>query len=473
MRFLILLFCLGAVYAQPRHGVRPQRLVIRGATVVEGNGTPAAGPLDIAIENGVIVTVGRVPNQEGVVEIDGRGKYVIPGLINMHGHLHNERGGAPMDYNYVLKLWLACGITTVRDVGSPLTQALNVKAKGETGEIAAPHLFIYPMLGRVREPEAARRRVQEIKKAGADGMKIVGTWRDTMDAALHEAHTLGLPVAHHIGVEETRADDAVRNKVTSIEHWYGIPDAAIPGGVQNFPSSYNYLNESDRFRYAGRLWREADWDRLMKLFDSMIAANVAWDPTLEIYEASRDLQRAQTQPWFRDYLHPVLEDFFRPNLENHGSYFLNWSTTDEAFWKENFQIWMRAVREFARRGGVVSIGEDAGYIYQMYGFGMIRNLELHQEAGFHPLQIVQQATVNGARVLGKERTLGRVRAGWVADLLVIDGNPLEDFKLLYPAPANSGVKPGVLWTIKGGIPYSVPKLMQEVKAIVDNARKKK
>ena len=120
--------------------------------------------------------------------------------------------------------------------------------------------------------------------------------------------------------------------------------------MQDFPASYNYLNEADRFRYAGRLWREADWDRLMKLFDGMIANGVAWDPTMEIYEASRDLQRAQTQPWFRDYLHPVLEEFFRPNLENHGSYFLNWSTTDEASWKENFQIWMRAVREFARRG---------------------------------------------------------------------------------------------------------------------------
>ena len=243
------------------------------------------------------------------------------------------------------------------------------------------------------------------------------------------------------------------------------------GGVQNFPSSYNYLNEGDRFRYAGRLWREADWERLMKLFDSMIAVGVAWDPTLEIYEASRDLQRAQTQPWFRDYLHPVLEDYFRPNLENHGSYFLNWSTTDEAFWKENYQLWMRAVREFARRGGVVTIGEDAGYIYQMYGFGMIRNLELHQEAGFHPLQIVQQATVNGARVLRQEGKLGRVRAGWAADILIVDGNPLEDFKLLYPAAANAGVKPGLLWTIKGGIPYSVPQLMEEVKVMVEKARK--
>lgn len=473
MRSLLLLACLGSLLAQPRHGVRPQRMVIRGAVVVEGNGTPAAGPVDIAIEDGLIAAVGRVQSQSGDVVLDAKGKYVLPGFINLHGHLHNERGGVPMDPNYVLKLWLACGITTVRDLGSPLTQSLNIRTKGEAGELAAPRLFVYPVLGRVRDPEMARRRVREIKAAGADGMKIVGAWRDTMDAALDEAHKLGLPVAQHIGVEETRADDAIRNRVRSIEHWYGIPDAAIPGGVQNFPASYNYLNEADRFRYAGRLWREADWDKLTKLFDAMIANNVAWDPTLEIYEASRDLQRAQTQPWFRDYLHPVLEDFFRPNLENHGSYFLNWSSTDEAYWKENYRLWMRAVREFALRGGLVGIGEDAGYIYQMYGFGFIRNLELHQEAGFHPLQIVQHATQNGARVLGQEQKLGRVRAGWAADLLVIDGNPLEDFKLLYPASANNGVKPGLRWTIKGGIPYSSPQLMEEIKSMVGKARKSK
>ena len=210
MRILLLLSLVGLLAAQPRHGVRPQRLVIRGATVVEGNGTPAAGPLDIVVENGVISAIGRAPRQPNDVEIDARGKYVLPGLINMHGHLHNERGGVPMDPNYVLKLWLACGVTTVRDVGSPLTQTLAFRARSEAGELAAPRLFVYPMLGRVRDPETARRRVQEIKKAGADGMKIVGAWRDTMDAALDEAHKLGLPVAQHIGVEETRATDAIQ-----------------------------------------------------------------------------------------------------------------------------------------------------------------------------------------------------------------------------------------------------------------------
>jgi hypothetical protein len=214
----------------------------------------------------------------------------------------------------------------------------------------------------------------------------------------------------------------------------------------------------------------------MKLFDAMIAANVAWDPTLDIYEASRDLTRAQNQPWFQDYLHPVLEEFFRPNPKNHGSYFLGWTSTDETFWKENYRLWMRAVREFAERGGIVGAGEDAGFIYQMYGFGLIRELELHQEAGFQPLKVIEHATGNNARILGEQERLGRVRVGYLADLIVVNGNPLENLKVLY-ATGVDDVRDGktvhtggVEWTIKDGIPYHGPTLMREVKEMVAKAR---
>jgi hypothetical protein len=246
--------------------------------------------------------------------------------------------------------------------------------------------------------------------------------------------------------------------------------------VQNFPPSYNYNNETDRFRYAKRLWREADPELLLKVLDGMAAANVAWVPTLDIYEASRDLQRAQTQPGFADYLHPTLEEYFRPNPAYHGSYFIGWTSTDEAFWKENYRVWMAALREFERRGGVIGVGDDAGFIYQMYGFGLIRELELHQEAGFHPVKIIQHATGNNAKILGQEERLGRVRAGYLADLIVVNGNPLDNLKVLYPTGideirdgevVHTG---GIEWTIKDGIPYHGPTLMNEVKEIVAKAR---
>ena len=471
-------------------GVRVPRLAIRNATVVDGNGTPASGPADILVEGNrisrvvfldpVAVRSGTAKRPEADAEIDATGKYVLPGLINAHAHLQDERASVPQPLDYTLKLWLASGITSVREVGADTTaKVIAARDQGARGALASPRLFVYaryhyPPIPQT--PDAARARVRELKRIGADGIKIVGIDRDLMAAVLDEARKVGLRVAHPAGVEETNALDDARLGTTSIEHWYGVPDAAIPDGRQHFPAAYNYRNETDRFRWAGRLWREADPALLARVLDTLVAANVAWVPTLDIYEASRDLQRAQTQPWFRDYLHPTLEEYFRPDPANHGSYFFGWSSTDETYWKENYRIWMQALRDFERRGGVIGVGDDAGFIYQMYGFGLVRELELHEEAGFQPVKVIQHATGNNARILGREADLGRVRAGYLADLIVVNGNPLENLKVLYP----TGVDElrdgkvvrggGVEWTIKDGIPYHGPTLLADVKAMVARAR---
>src|SRR5215471_787175 len=292
----------------PTSGKRVQRLLIHNATVIDGNGTPASGPKDILIENNVIADVialdpvslsrgappgmgSRANTSAPDAVIDATGKYVLPGLINAHAHLQEERGGKPQPIEYELNIWLACGITTIRDVGSDTKRALELRKQSAEGEIAAPRMFIYPMFGRVRTAAEARARVQSLKQQGADGIKIMGIDRDLMGAMEEEAHKLGLRIAHHAGVEETNAWDDIRFGTTSIEHWYGIPDAANEEGVQHFPPTYNYNNETDRFRYAGHLWREANPERLGKVLDGMVQAHVAWVPTLDIYEASRDLQR--------------------------------------------------------------------------------------------------------------------------------------------------------------------------------------
>src|SRR6185436_4972066 len=171
MQSRIILAALAAaaiVTAQPvrtnvTSGKRYPRIVVRGAIVVDGSGTPAAGPKDIVIENNVITDVvaidavaasrgtGRRP--QGDVEIDATGKYVLPGLINAHAHIQDERGGIPQPLDYELKMWLACGITAVRDVGSDTKKTLVLREQSLKGERAAPRIFIYPMfssLGPVR-----------------------------------------------------------------------------------------------------------------------------------------------------------------------------------------------------------------------------------------------------------------------------------------------------------------------------------
>ncbi len=138
---------------------------------------------------------------------------------------------------------------------------------------------------------------------------------------------------------------------------------------------------------------------------------------------------------------------------------------------------MKALNDFGLRGGVIGTGEDAGFIYQLYGFGLIRELELHQEAGFHPLKVIQHATSNGAKILGKEDTLGRIRVGYKADLIVVNGNPLENFKVLSPLgveeirEGRAFKTGGIEWTIKEGLPYHAPTLAKEVREMVAVARK--
>ncbi len=361
-------------------------------------------------------------------------------------------------------------------------KTLALRAKSAAGEIAAPRMLIYPMFNSIQPtpttPEQARARMREFKQMGADGVKFLGIYRDIMEAAEDEAHKLALPIAHHVGVEETNAWDDIRFGTRSIEHWYGIPDAAIPGGVQNFPSNFNYNNETDRFRYAGHLWREANPEKLTEVLSAMVKAHVAWDPTLDIYEASRDLQRAQTQPWFREYLHPTLEEYFRPESQE-PRLILSWldvRTTRFSGKRTTASGWLRFA--ILSAWGERSAREMMpAFIYQIYGFGLLRELELHEEAGFSPIKVIQHATGNNARILGIEDKTGSIRPGYAADLIVVNGNPLENMKVLYPTGIET-VKDGqqvhgggIEWTIKDGYCYHVPTLSAEVRAMVSKAKK--
>jgi len=481
----VLVLLLGTVSALPaqsrgvEHGQRYDRLVIRNVVVIDGKGTPARGPLDIIVEGNKIAAVRGANTRPDAYKnekhvLDGTGMYLLPGLINSHVHIQDERAGVPQPFEYEYKVWLSCGITTVRDVGSDTAKTLVERRKSQEGTIVAPRLYIYMVAGGAT-PEEGRKAVRAIKEQGGDGVKIFGMDRDIMEAIVDESKKLGLKVAHHVGVEETDARDVAAFGVSTLEHWYGIPDAALKGS-QSFPPSYNYNNESDRFRWAGRLWREADPVKLDAVLTEMIAKGVAWIPTFSTYEACRDMTRARNLPWFKEYLHPVLEEYFKPSPARHGAFSWGWSTEDEIAWKDNYRIWMKAVRDFADKGGLVGAADDAGFIYTLYGFTFLSELELLQEAGFHPIDVIQCATGNNARIMGLERELGRVRQGFLADLILIDENPLANLKYLYPTgvldikDGKDVIRGGIKWTIKDGIIYNTPKLMQDVKDIVSKAR---
>ena len=496
LRLLLAAASLALVYGSavaqppaPSTGVRYGRLLIRNAMVIDGAGNPARGPMDIVIEGSTISSIRPSVAQEfsgstppgaagtGAPDrvIDAKGMYVMPGIIDMHGHIQFTRGGRPMPRDYVYKLWLAHGITTIREPGSGEgidTIVAHARLSAEN-RIAAPTIIPYATAG-ANSPAEARALVRQLKAKGARGLKVFINRPDVWEAIAAEAKALALPIATDMKIQELDALDAVRLGVRSIEHWYGIPDAAIPG-PQDFPADYSYDDELDRFRWAGDLWRQADSARLSAVLDSMLAHKVVWDPTLAIYEANRDLNRARTQPWFHDYALPQVMANFEPDPARHGSYFFDWTTADEIRWRRNYAIWMRWLREYADRGGTVTVGSDAGFIYQLYGFTTIREMEMQQEAGFHPLEVVRHATENGARALDLPAT-GVVRPGYSADLAIVDGNPLHNFKVLYGTGVETAEngrvvrRGGVRWTIKQGVVFDAPALLADVREMVRRAR---
>ncbi len=497
--FVLAVAALGGLAAMPRaqapqaaapapvHAQPATRLLIRNAMVVVGNGKPAAGPQDILVQDGLIARIGRIraadPPPDAV--IDAAGKYVLPGFINAHMHLQDERGGVPQPFQYEANLYLAAGVTTVRDVGSDIEKAKAWRAASAAHTLVAPRIQIYTSAWRGRgagpeTPATVREGVRWAKNAGADGLKIFGIDRDLLEAVLDEARRQGLRTATHIAVEETNARDFAELGVTSIEHFYGVADAALDG-IQDFPPDHNANNEVHRFGRAGELYIQPNLNRakLSDVLALMVRNRVAWVPTFSIYVASRDLVRAQNLPWYRDYLHPAMAEYWEPSLANHGSYFIGWTNTQEVRWKKSYRVWMEAVREFALKGGLVAAGDDAGFIYSLYGFGYLQELELMEEAGFHPLEVIKHATVNGAELLGLGDRLGRIRPGYIADLLIVNGNPLDNLHVLNPYGTGVNVDGrnvhggGIEWTIKDGIPYHVPTLMKQTRRLVEDARTKK
>ena len=140
---------------------------------------------------------------------------------------------------------------------------------------------------------------------------------------------------------------------------------------------------------------------------------------------------------------------------------------------------MAFLQEFKNRGGRVTAGSDSGFIFQLYGFAFIRELELMREAGFHPLEIIRSATLNGAEALGVADKIGSVEPGKLADMLIVDENPLENLQVLYGTGAiklndnNEIVRVGgVKYTIKDGIIYNSKKLLEDVKKMVKQAKEK-
>ena len=486
--------------SSPGEGEGPySTLIISGANMIEGSGAPPMGPVDIVIEGNRIAAIhpGGAPESvkaNAARVIDASGMTVMPGFVDVHGHNGDPGKAAQPSYGY--KLWLAHGVTSVRGVSFYFGQGtpdLSDASRSAANTITAPRLFPYAVFGDkwprdYPDTEAeAREWVRWAKAQGYWGVKFFNNESPAvLAAALDEAEKQGIGTVAHLaqpGVQRVNARKAVELGLDGVTHFYGHFESLLKdGALVRYPEGYNYYDEQSRFGWVARLADQVvephskEWDQYI---DFLIESGVTLNPTFNIYSASRDVMAARNRDWHAQYSLPSLRDFYAPSATNHGSYYKDWTTEDEVAWRKFYRYWFDMTKEFHRRGGRVTVGSDPGYIYQTWGFAYVGELEMLREAGLSPLEVIRAATISGAEELyqarGETPPIGTIQKGKLADLVIVPGNPLDNLKLLYGTGhtrlnRDSGAIEqigGVRWTIKDGVVYDAPRLLESVAQMVE------
>jgi hypothetical protein len=477
------------------------RLVIRNAMVIPGHGGPPAGPYDILIEGNRITQMvpfdpvsaerrGNAQRLTGDRVIEANGKYLMPGMIDLHTHLRT----LPEELEYVYYLKLAMGVTTmVNAADRGLPQAMEEAKKSEANSIIAPRMFPLTSYGAgttgfsrldLDNPAKAPEVVRAMKAAGLRviSMDPLGWSLELVTAIAKAAKENGMITSFHLQPSNTAVTNAVRAAcagITMIEHHYGYAESALDNKSQDFPRNYSYGNENDRFREAGRVWTYTNKERLLTtVVDSMLKCGVTLLPTRVVYEANRDILRATSLPWHEKYTHASLWGWNLPDPAWHGAFHYDWTSDDEYNWTQAFRLWGDMIYEFNKKGGRVAFGTDDNYIWATPGFSTIRELQLARETGISTLEVIKSATLNSAQTLG-EPDLGLIRPGYKADLLLVDGNPASNLKYMYSfgdlALDKDGKMfrtQGIVHTIKDGMVMNNARLMEEVEKMVARSKEK-
>jgi imidazolonepropionase-like amidohydrolase len=384
--------------------VAPQTpaLAITGVNVIDVVDGRIVPNCTVTIRGKTIASVAQNSAPPGDAQIvDGQGKFVIPGLWDMHAHME-------MTGESWLQLYVANGVTGIRDMGSALDVILNLRDATSSGRTLGPQIVAagpilddapgdWPFRMRVRTPEEGRAAVQLLKRRGVDLIKVHNyTPRDVFFAIADEARQQKLPVAGHVPLKVT-IQEGVDAGMVSIEHLSedGRVWKACSGGSQYRPDACRPFFEM--------LARRRVWQTPTLL--AMAEIPVIGTPASAI---SRDQMAYANKRYLA--IHAGNQSFFLKQPEVVG------------ILKNLAEVGKVVTRDMA----LVGVGILAGCDAMIAGFCVHDELAAMVAGGMTPLAALQTATVNPARYLGRESTLGTVAAGRQADLVLLDANPLDD-----------------------------------------------
>jgi hypothetical protein len=404
--------------------VRQPPVVIAGVAVFDSLGGAMLADRTVVIEGERIVAVGT-PEQpadvpEGSVTIDGSGKFLLPGLIDAHVHLVHVLNLGHVTGDEVLPLFLAAGVTAVRDTGDEIVAETVVRRFAESHPGRSPRVFacsplidaeppIHRDIGRaVTDPDQVPALVDEMAAWGVTTLKIyAGTGRPVGRRVIEEGHRRGMVVTAHLGPYS--AQDAVSDGIDCLEHIWSVFNYIIPPDVAAQPGHRATLDLHNPLAGA--------------LVVDLAQRGVMVDPTLTVF---RNMILLSDQPEVTEHpdnlLAPArLRTAWKDYLKRLGL-----PAGEAEPRRQEFAKYQELTGILHRAGVPILAGTDTPEPYITPGFALHQELARLVESGLPPAAALQAATINNARALKQEANLGSVEPGKLADLVLLDADPLAD-----------------------------------------------
>ncbi len=416
---LLTLFFIVACAQQKQQEVA---LIIENVSIVNVRDGSISNNQYVAIDSGIIV---GISDQEGLSHssentIDGTGKYLMPGLAEMHAHIPTETAWGGNVKN-TLFLYVSQGVTTIRGMqGNALH--LELRSKAENQEIVSPRIFTSspPLNGStVKTVEEADEKVRKYAADGYDLLKILpGIKLEVFDQIVKTAKEVGIPFAGHVPAD-VGVRHALESGYASIDHMDGYLTGLAPESVTSTSESgffgYNYTDAADTSLI----------DELVKM---SLDNNVWVVPTQTLFTrwfSPGDPQEYAAQPEMKYMPEDQIEKWVASKTR-----MIEADNFNEAQWRKYIDIREKCLLALHRKGKGLILGSDAPQVFNVPGFSIHHELEDMLDVGLTPLEAIQTGTINAAKYFNMEGQFGEILENASADLILVNNNPLEDLSTI-------------------------------------------
>lgn len=435
-----------------QEAVSPTAAVITNVNIIDVRNGTILENRNIIVDSGKIKSIRETLPNPGAytLQIDGTGKYALPGLAEMHAHIPSPE--TPRErIDATLFLYLSNGITTIRGMlGHPSHLVLREQAK--SGEILSPRIFTSsPSLNgnSVATREEARTKVTQYAAEGYDFLKIhPGIQLEAFDEVVKTADSVEIPFAGHVPVD-VGIRHALESGYSSIDHVDGFLEGLVPDSQNVDPDSNGFFG----FNFTPL----ADTTKIDELVQ-LARKNKVWIvPTQSLFErwfAPVSSAELLAQPEMIYMPVSTLEDWKKRKEETTGSE----TGFDEDQWKHFDAIRKQLILALQREGHGMLLGSDAPQLFNVPGFSIHHEMAGMVAAGLTPLQILQSGTLNPAVFFGMEGVFGELKQGLDADIILADGNPLEDIAALKQP---SGVMVRGRWLSRAALDAGLAKIAEK------------